>query len=155
SNSQGMGQMDLGVAFDATSRLYRDQEPADLFTATGQTRTFNQSASPGAPLRITLAWTDAPGPTAGNAYKNDLDLTVTVGGNTYKGNVFTNGTSVIGGAADVKNNVESVFLPGITGPYSVTVTAANINSDGVPGNGSPLDQDFALIIYNACPNPPP
>src|SRR5262249_34628598 len=37
----------------------------------------------------------------------------------------------------------------VTGQFNVTVTAANINSDGVPGNSDPLDQDFALVIYNA------
>jgi uncharacterized repeat protein (TIGR01451 family) len=31
----------------------------------------------------------------------------------------------------------------------VTVTAANINSDGVPNNADALDQDFALVIYNS------
>ncbi len=47
--------------------------------------------------------------------------------------------------------MESVFLPaGTEGDYTITVTAANINSDGVPGNGSTLDQDFALIAYNSC-----
>ena len=39
---------------------------------------------------------------------------------------------------------------GLSGPYSITVTATNINSDGVPGNASALDQDFALVAYNAC-----
>ena len=35
------------------------------------------------------------------------------------------------------------------------VTAANINSDGVPGNSSALDQDFALVAYNTCGTTPP
>lgn len=30
----------------------------------------------------------------------------------------------------------------------VTITGANIVSDGVPGNGTALDQDYALVIYN-------
>ncbi len=84
---------------------------------------------------MTLAWTDAPGSTTGNAFNNDLDLTVVVGGNVYKGNVFSGPSSISGGSADPRNNVESVFLPaGITGPFAVIVTAANINSNGVPGN---------------------
>jgi len=32
----------------------------------------------------------------------------------------------------------------------VTVTAVSINSDGVPNNATPIDQDFALVIYNAA-----
>jgi hypothetical protein len=98
---------------------------------------------------VTVAWTDAPGSTTGSALDNDLDLTVTVGGATYKGNVFSGAFSVTGGSADHLNNVESVFLPaGTTGNFTVTVTAANINSDGVPGDADPLDQDFALVVYN-------
>ena len=40
----------------------------------------------------------------------------------------------------------------MTGNYTITVTAANINSDGVPNNGTSLDQDFALVAYNAIEN---
>src|SRR5262249_46471217 len=80
----------------------------------------------------------------------DLDLIVSAGGKTYKGNVFSGPTAATGGSADYKNNVESVFLPaGISGLVTVTVTAANINSDGVPNEAPALDQDFALVIYNA------
>ena len=151
SNSQGMGAMNLGTAFDGISRLLRDQLPADKFTASGQSRAFSGSvADTGKPFRVTLAWTDAPGSTTGNAYKNNLDLTVSVGGNTYKGNVFSGAGSVTGGSADARNNCESVFLPaGVSGEYVVTVTAANINSDGVPNDGDALDQDFALVVYNS------
>ena len=156
SNNQGMGLMDLGRAFDGTGRLLDDQNLANLFTATGQTRTFNGFvADSGKPFRVTLAWTDAPGSTTGSAWKNNLDLTVTVGGNTYLGNVFTGANSVTGGTADAANNVESVFLPaGFSGAFTVTVTGTNINSDGVPGNASALDQDFALVVYNACTDQP-
>lgn len=157
SNSQGLGMVDLGVAFDGVGRFLLDQEPANLLTASGQTRAFTGAVSdPTRPFRVTLAWTDAPGSTAGAAYANDLDLTVSVGGHTYRGNVFSGAASVTGGAADAMNNVESVFLPaGVTGPFTVTVTAANIVADGVPGNGSGLDQDFALVFYNVCTTAPP
>ena len=57
---------------------------------------------------------------------------------------------MVGGVADKKDNVESVFLPaGVSGDFVVSITAANINSDGVPGSGSPVSQDFALVVYNA------
>ena len=151
SASQGMGEVNLGMAFDGVPRFLRDQVSADKFTATGQTRTFTGTiADPTKPFRVTVAWTDAAGSTTGNAYNNDLDLTVTVGGNTYKGNVFSGAFSIAGGTADAKNNVESVFLPaGVSGNFSVTVTAANINSDAIPNGGSLPEQDFALVIYNA------
>ena len=49
---------------------------------------------------VTLAWTDVPGPTMGNAFVNNLDLEVIVGGQTYKGNLFMGANSMTGGAAD-------------------------------------------------------
>lgn len=160
SNDQGMGGMNLGLAFDGTARVLKDQPTNELFTATGQSRQYVGTISDtGKPFRVTLSWTDAPGSTSGNAYKNNLDLTVTLGGLTYKGNVFNGAYSTNGGSADVRNNTESVFLrAGQTGVVVVTVAAANINSDGVPNYGTALDQDFALVVYNAtegASNQPP
>ena len=152
SASQGMGELNLGAAFDGAPRVLRDQLAADKFTATGQTRTFTGTVTdPTKPFRVTLAWTDAPGSTTGNAFNNDLDLTVNIGGSTYLGNMFSGAYSTIGGTADAKNNVESVFLPtNTTGSFTVTITAANLNSDGITNGGSVLEQDFALVIYNAA-----
>jgi hypothetical protein len=153
SNNQGMGLINLAMAFDGVARFLRDQSSGERFTATGQTRRYNGVVSdPSKPFRVSLAWTDAPGATVGNAFNNNLDLIVNVGGNTYRGNVFGGANSTTGGTADPRNNVESVFLPaGVSGPYTVTVQAANINSNGVPNVGGTLDQDFALVIYNANP----
>jgi hypothetical protein len=152
SNNQGMGEIDLNNFFDLidSGHSFHDQVAADLLTGTGQQKTFTGNVSSGAkPFRVTLAWTDTPGPTSGNAFVNNLDLEVTVGGNTYKGNVFSGPNSITGGVADIRDNVESVFLPaGVTGAFTVKVTGTNIAGDGVPGNGSPLDQDFALVINN-------
>ena len=152
SNNQGMGEIDLNNYFDlfAIGHSFHDQVASELFTATGQQQTFTGNVSRSAkPFRVTLAWTDMPGPTSGNAFVNNLDLEVTVGGNTYKGNVFSGASSITGGVADIRNNVESVFLPaGVSGAFTVKVTATNIAGDGVPGNGTPLDQDFALVINN-------
>ena len=157
SNSQGMGMMNLGRAFDGVPRILRDQRAADKFTATGQERIITgRIVDPTKPFRVTLAWTDAPGPTSGSAWRNDLDLIVSVGGQTYLGNVFNGASSVTGGARDDRNNVESVFLPaGVSGPFVIRVRAANINSDGVPNDSDSLDQDFALVAYNAQEQPSP
>jgi hypothetical protein len=155
SNNQGMGRMDLGRAFDGTSRLLTDQ--TTTLGTSGQTHQVSGSvATTSQPFRVTLAWTDAPGPTTGAPYVNNLDLEVTIGGNTYRGNVFSGGDSVTGGTADIRNNVESVFLPaGVSGNFTVTVRAVNIAGDGVPGNADTTDQDFALIIYNGTAGAPP
>ncbi|MGH9802024.1 MAG: S8 family serine peptidase, partial [Blastocatellia bacterium] len=149
SNSQGMGRMDLGRAFDGATRVLTDQ--TQVLGATGATHQITGSIVDTAqPFRVTLAWTDAPGPTTGAPWVNNLDLEVTIGGITYKGNVFTGANSSSGGTADSKNNVESVFLPaGTSGNYTVTVKATNIAGDGVPGNADTTDQDFALVVYNA------
>ncbi len=157
SPNQGMGELNLARAFDNVARLLRDEVGADIFTGTGQTRTFTGFvADTNQPFRVTLAWTDAPGSTAAaSALNNDLDLTVTIGGNTYIGNAFSGAFTVPGGSPDRKNNVESVFLPaGISGAFTVTITAASINSDGVPNQAPSLDQDFALVMYNATTNAP-
>ncbi|HEY3266097.1 MAG TPA: S8 family serine peptidase [Armatimonadota bacterium] len=150
STVQGWGAMNLGDAFAAGALVLRDQQSADIFTATGQTRVVTGViASTTKPAHITLAWTDAPGSTTAAAYNNDLDLQVLIGGKTYQGNVFSNSVSTTGGRADVRNNVESVFLPaGVSGNVAIIVTAKNIVSDGVPGSGSSLDQDFALAASN-------
>ena len=158
SNVQGMGLMNVDQLFSTVSgpNILRDQVGADMFTATGQIRIFNAAVADNTkPFRVTLAWTDAPGPTSGNAFVNNLDLEVTVGGNTYKGNVFSGANSATGGTADTRNNVESVFVPaGVSGPVFVRVLATNIAGDGVPNVGGALDQDFALVIANATPTGP-
>ena len=122
-----------------------------MLGATGQSysETFAVQDT-GQPVRVTLAFTDAPGPLAGAAQVNDLNLTVDAGA-TYKGNVLAGGQSVPGGDADPRNNVESVLLPaGTSGSFSVQVTAANVAGNGVPGNPDATDQDFALVVSNAA-----
>ena len=128
SNSQGTGEMDLGSAFDGTPRILRDQIPADEFDNSGQSRTLTGLiADPSKPFRVTLAWTDQPGPTSGDAFVNNLNLSVTISGNVYRGNVFSGANSVPGGAPDFRNNLESIFLPaGTTGSFSIIIDATNI-----------------------------
>lgn len=149
SNNQGWGDLNLGGIFDGVPRNMVDQ--STVFTATGQQ--YSQVATVHdntRPVRVTLAWTDAPGSTTGNSYVNNLDLQVIVNGQVYKGNVFNGAFSATGGVSDTKNNIENVFLPtGLSGTFSVRVLASNLAGDGVPGNATPLDQDFALVVYNA------
>jgi len=154
SNSQGMGRMDLGRAFDGVQRMIVDQ--TTTLGATGQTFQVTGSvATTSQPFRVTLAYSDAPGPTTGAPYVNNLDLEVNINGQTYRGNVFSGANSTTGGVADPRNNAESVFLPaGTSGNFTVTVRAANIVGDGVPGNADTTDQDFALVIYNGVSAPP-
>ncbi|HYP28851.1 MAG TPA: S8 family serine peptidase [Blastocatellia bacterium] len=152
SNSQGMGELNLNGYFDifGVANIIRDQRPVDTFTATGQQRVITGNIADNTkPFRVTLAWTDTPGPTVGNAFVNDLDLEVTVGGQTFRGNVFSGANSATGGVFDIRNNNESVFVPaGVSGPFVVRIIASNIAGDGVPGDADTTDQDFALVLVN-------
>ncbi len=160
---QGWGLVNLSRAFDDAKRVLVDQ--THLFTESGQTIEFPGSiADRSRPLRVTLAWTDAPGSLIGPAIVNDLDLEIIVGGVTvYRGNNFAGSYSFEGGEPDRLNNVESIYLPpdaipaGVQGNFIIRVRAANIAGDGVPGDETSFDQDFALAIYNIGPpiQPPP
>jgi subtilisin-like proprotein convertase family protein len=151
NSDQGWGRVNLGTALDSTAREYRDQLPGDLLGTSGETRVRSYSVpDPTRPVKVTLAWTDAPGPTSGNPVVNNLDLVVDAGGRTYKGNVFAGALSRTGGTADPRNNVESVYLPaGAVTRLGVTVKGTTIAGDGVPGIGDLTDQDFALVVSNA------
>jgi subtilisin-like proprotein convertase family protein len=148
--SQGWGLASIPRTLDTGPRFFWDQQTT--FGATGDEfeRVFAVQ-DPSKRVRVTLAWTDPPGPTFGNSFVNNLDLTVGAGSGAYKGNVFAAGVSDTGGTADPRNNLESVYLPaGTDGNISVSVTAANIAGNGVPGNPDPTDQDFALVVSNAA-----
>ncbi len=150
NNTQGWGRIDMRDMFDDTPRMIYDQQ--ELFTESGEVfELINlRPADQGRPVKISLVWTDAPGPTNGAALANNLDLAVLVNGVTpYRGNWMVDGVSDPWEGFDPANNIENIILPpdGINF-FSLQVIAANITSDGVPGNGSAADQDFALYIYN-------
>ncbi len=144
--AQGFGLARLAGA-STSGRWFSDDE--QIFTQSGQTftRTFNVT-DPAQPVRVTLAWTDAPGPLIGASLVNDLDLEVTGDGVVYRGNHLSGGVSLPGGAPDTKNNVESVVVPaGALSSLAIRVRGTNIAGDGVPGGGV-TDQDFALVATN-------
>jgi subtilisin-like proprotein convertase family protein len=152
NSDQGWGRAHLGAALDTTQRDYVDQ--TSTFGASGErfARTYTVD-NPTKPLKVTLAWTDAPGMVGGAVPVNNLDLVVRHRGRTYRGNVLAGGRSITGGDADRYNNLESVALPPqVTGQFSVEVFATSIAGNGVPEVGDDLgdtDQDFALVVSNA------
>lgn len=157
---QGWGLVNLSRAFDDARRMLIDQSV--IFTESGQTFEVRGSlADRSRPLRVTLVWTDAPGSLLGAPLVNDLDLEITIGGVKYYGNNFEGQFSLPGRDPDRRNNVESIYIrpedipEGFEGNFTITIRAANIAGDGVPGNGTDLDQDFALVIYNIAPPVPP
>lgn len=154
NSRQGWGLVNLSRVIDAAGRYAFDQE--HVFTSSGEDFTpvpLFTVVDPTEPVRIMLAYTDAPGnpnatPTGGLG--NDLDLEVTAAGDVYLGNSFSGGFSQTGGTADAVNNVEAVYLPpGAAGTFSVRVIASSVADDAIPGDGVPVDQDFALFIVNA------
>jgi hypothetical protein len=145
---QGWGLLNLNRAFDSVPKVFVNQtttlnDSGQEFVFTGEVKDVVQ------PFRVTLAWTDAPGFSGAAPWVNDLDLEVMINGQVYRGNNFHEQESQPGGASDIKNNVEAVWLPaGTVGTFVVRVRAANIAGDGVPGNADATDQDFAVVVYN-------
>jgi serine protease AprX len=152
-SKQGWGRMDLDAVVNPQAEVQYFADPY-LFLNTGEEWVQQVGvADPSKPLRVMLVWTDAHGHGLGGstpAWNNDLNLIVEIGGQTYRGNAFgSGGWSTPGGAADFQNNTEGVFVgPTASGSATIRVVAANLNSDGVPGNDQPIDQDFALVCYN-------
>lgn len=155
---QGWGQLQLDRLLQQLPLSYNfDQQ--HVFTATGQSWSVPMRIrSAGQAVQVFLTWTDAPGHglCAGPgcttpAWNNDLNLEVTVTASTYKGNVFdAQGNATSGGVADEKNNAEAVLFESgrVSGDFTVTVRAANINSDALPNSTGSLQQDFALYCVN-------
>ncbi|MEK6302886.1 MAG: S8 family serine peptidase [Acidobacteriota bacterium] len=145
---QGWGLLNLNRAFDGASKIFVNQTTS--FTDSGQEFVFTGEVKDSTqPVRVMLAWSDAPGFSAAAPWVNDLDLEVSINGQVYRGNNLKGQESQPGGAADFRNNVEGVWLPaGTIGTFVVRVRASNIAGDGVPGNGDATDQDFALLVYN-------
>ncbi|MDJ0835105.1 MAG: S8 family serine peptidase [Acidobacteriota bacterium] len=153
NNQQGWGRLDLSAILDPPSEpIYLDRPR--VLQGTGEVwQSRFEVVDPAEPVQLMLAWTDAPGHGLGGeapAWNNDLDLEVDYDGNTYAGNVFdSDGWSTPGGTADEKNNTEGVMLgPTATGEFVTRVIARQLTSDGIPGSGGLIDQDFALACYN-------
>lgn len=146
---EGWGRVNLANATDGSHQFV--EHTAGLSTGGSASYTF-QVASSGAPLKVTLVWSDYPSTEAASAnLVNDLDLTVTApGGTVYRGNVFGGGWSQTGGSADRVNNVENVYVQSAgAGTWTVRVSGYNVP------NGP---QPFALVVdgaFGAAPTPTP
>lgn len=153
SPNQGYGMPNLTDMFDATEKVIVDQ--GHVFTDSGEHwQAIWQPADPAKPVRVALAWTDAPGLLGTSPQVNDLDLVVTLNGDTYRGNRFEGAWSVAGGDADTANNYEAVYLPaGAAGELVIRVDATTIGGNAVPDAGEGPNQDFALVCTNCVESP--
>ncbi|MEH7505804.1 S8 family serine peptidase [Neobacillus drentensis] len=112
------------------------------------------------PIKITLAWTDPPGPIGSgktvdsSAIVNKLALRVEVNGKVYRGNNFINGWStdeeVAGAQKEGTDNLQNVYLKeGVAqGNIRVIVKAIEISTNCMNGQIDIPQQDFALVITN-------
>lgn len=156
---QGWGLLNIRRMFETTDRVVLDESPARTFTQSGGqpfeiTGVITDASKE---FRVMLAWTDPPGSTTTNApYVNQLNLEVVIGGVVYQANNFSGQYSTPGGVADFLNNVQGVRIkPETTGPFVVRVKPVIIAGDGVPGNSTEVDQDFALVVTNGREMPLP
>jgi Mg-chelatase subunit ChlD len=136
-------------------KLFVDQRHA--FTANGQVFSLRVAvADPAVPLKVTLAWTDAPGdPAAAQMLVNDLDLeveSVTTGdlfrGEGGSGTGFAGGFSVANQPRDSVNNLECVYIQAPAGEYDIRVRATSVTTNARPPYDASAWQDFALVIDN-------
>lgn len=163
SESQGWGAVNIGALFSYTPANTFVVDQTVVFSSDDENRLplqlRGELAKPGQPLKISLVWTDAPGiqdcGTVTNSdpcLQNNLDLEVEmIDEATYRGNVFNkNFSNPNVGSFDRVNNVENIYIQNPTNNgFIVKITSASLLGDGVPGNASQLDQDFALVIHNA------
>lgn len=175
NEEQGWGRVHLNNVFDpAAPAVYVDQEILLQPTSTDVEFDLNPFDTT-QPMKITLVWTDVPGPdpsgtgadptvpgdTGNPALVNGLGLEVTQGTNTWFGNNFAGGWSQTGGHQDaiqtacpgrIVNNVQNVFIQNPDGTYHVRISPENITGNCLNPSAPatlPLQQDFALVIQNA------
>ncbi|MBN1296269.1 S8 family serine peptidase [bacterium] len=143
----GWGRVD-GSLFDPSFRSATASDQKKLFETSGEIITYTIACSPDSlELDIVLAWTDPPAaPGAQPALVNDLDLLAETDQHRYSGNAFNDRYSVPDTPPDRLNNLERIRLLNPPPMVSVSIQAHAIRGDGVPGNGIPADQDFALIL---------
>ncbi|GAB4151824.1 MAG: hypothetical protein Fur0021_16040 [Candidatus Promineifilaceae bacterium] len=148
---EGWGRIHLASLLQAAAPLLAFDQETILSHSGDAWQLDVRAANPSQPVKITLAWSDAAAaPGANPALVNDLDLTVSTNGLTYRGNRFAAGWSIPGGTADTLNNLENVFLPTSGSYVTISVQGSNIAGDGVPYNGDLTDQDFALVCANCA-----
>jgi hypothetical protein len=159
---EGWGRVSLRDVLQAPEQVQLIDQTTIVDT-TGDPGAFTTSffvQEPELPVKTTLVWTDPPAAiNCRPCVLNDLDLVVSNGGQSWLGNHFIDGMSALGGVPDPLNNVEQVHLPALTvdcsQPIEVKVRATSLSGDGVPGNATPTDQDFALVLRNAGTTPGP
>ena len=143
SNEQGWGRvlLDNALFFPGDSRGLWVTDNAGSFTSPSDAPIVFQlnMQGTGAPLKVTLAWTDFPSTTAAATnLLNDLDLRVDGPSGGFWGNQFFQGVSRTGGTPDRLNNLEQILIPNpASGNYSIQVSP-----HAIPAG----PQSFSLVV---------
>lgn len=145
SMGQGWGRVtvDDALYFEGDERKALCYDVTSGFTSAGQYTEYSIPTGPSAtePLKVILTWTDYPATVgAGTVVVNDLDLTVTAGGNVYLGNVFRDDAprSQTGGIRDSVNIVEGVWID----PVPNSTITVRVDAYNIPQGPQP----YALVI---------
>jgi hypothetical protein len=155
---QGWGRLNLNnILAPEIRRAWLDQTV--LLTSRGQRKVWTiRVADAARPLKVTLAWTDPPGPIGCgtseiSALVNRLSLSVESDDGIYFGNHFSDGWSIPGPAErEGWDNLQNVYLrAGVDGTVRVSVSSLEIAMDCLTGHVEPPRQDFALWISNGVP----
>ncbi|MEU6860544.1 S8 family serine peptidase [Glycomyces sp. NPDC046736] len=138
----GFGRVDVARTVGPAHRTRFADAPGHA-VATGEIRAFRiEAADPEQPLKITLAWTDAPALEGLGGIVNGLYLQL----ETPSGDVldWDGGTPT-----RVTNNVQQITVPQPEdGVYTIRVRGVSITQHS-PGAAEGLRQDFALAAANA------
>lgn len=153
----GWGRLDLNAALTPGVGIWVHDQDTVLGNSGDEYVVRLEADNPRLPVRLMLAWTDAPGPGTGGttpSWTNDLDLSASIDTSIWRGNVIdaTSGFSATGGGADSKNNLEGIFLSPAQHAgtaIEIRVLAATIAADALNpyASGTPR-QDFALVCHN-------
>ncbi|MDQ3954557.1 MAG: S8 family serine peptidase [Actinomycetota bacterium] len=149
---EGWGRLSMKGLFTTRGDRFIDQ--SRTLGETGESFSDSFRLQPGhGPLKITLAWSDAPGTHNSRVLVNDLDLVLqktNARGRAralWRGNNFRAGWSQQGGQSDRMNNLEAIYVESPkAGTYRVLVKATRLAGDGVLGSRDRSDQDFALVV---------
>ena len=160
SNREGWGRVlgDASLFFGGDTRTMivretRNTSPGALSTGEAYECPITV-ASNTLPLRITMCYHDAAAQVnAALTPVNNLDLVVIApNGDVFRGNAFTDGFSIAGGAADTLNNTEQVHVQApLAGTWTIRVEGTAVNAgpqgfaivaSGLVGETAPCPGDF-------------
>jgi subtilisin family serine protease len=140
---QGFGRVDVARCVAAAPAPVVFADDPGSAVSTGEMRTYRiEAVDPSFPVKVTLAWTDAPAPLGTGGLTNQLYLQV----RRPDGTVLGGDTTPFPTAT---NNVQQVVIDDPAGVHTIRVRGVAVTA-AAPGAGPGLvpRQDFALAVTN-------